>query len=151
MVRYPLYMLYLSLIKTSNSLFYGLGLYSGIFAMYFQGQSNVSRTGTIVFYAVCLLYFLSTVTFVSDVVALILEVSNNSMCKNITFLSVVQSPSQLINFRLAIVQAIASGCCDFLAQFILVHKPLCLSICFIHINLKRFTVVGSCGVKISVW
>ena len=41
---------------------------------------------TIVFYAICLLYILSTLTFVSDLVALILEVSNDSICnKNINF------------------------------------------------------------------
>ena len=67
----------------------GLGLYFGIFAMYLECQSNKStgRTATIVFYAICLLYVLSTVNFVSDLVILtILEVSSNSICsKNIIF------------------------------------------------------------------
>ena len=63
-----------------------IGLYSGIFAVNFQCQSNKSRTATIVFHAVCLLHVLSTLNFV---VALILEVSNSSICKNIKFLSVV--------------------------------------------------------------
>ena len=68
-----------------------LGLYSGLFAMYLQYQFNkstqASRTTTIVFYAICLLYALSTVDFVSDLVGLILVlVSNNSICnKNIVF------------------------------------------------------------------
>ena len=65
-------------------LFPGPGLYSGIFAMYLQCPTNKSRTAVIL-YAVCLLYVLSTVTFVTDLVALILEVSNNSICKNIIF------------------------------------------------------------------
>ena len=37
---------------------------------------------TIVFYAICLLYLLSTLSFVSDLLALILEVSDNATCKN---------------------------------------------------------------------
>ena len=57
--------------------------------MYLQYQFNksTSRTTTIVFYAICLLYALSTVDFVSDLVGLILVlVSNNSICnKNIIF------------------------------------------------------------------
>ena len=63
----------------------GLGLYSGIFAMYLQCPSKRSRTAIILFYAVCLLYVLSTAAFVSDLVAFILEVSNNSICKNTFF------------------------------------------------------------------
>ena len=69
-------------------LFSCLGLYSGILAMYLQCQSNNStgRTATIVFYAICLLYVLSTVNFVSDLAIFIFEVSNNSICsKNIIF------------------------------------------------------------------
>ena len=66
-------------------LFLGLGLYSGIFAIYLQCPSKRSGTALIPFYAVCLLYVLSTADFVSDLVALILYVSNNSICKN-TFL-----------------------------------------------------------------
>ena len=73
----------------------GLGLYSGIFALYLQleCQSNKSRMAKIVFYALCLLHVLSTLSFVSDLVGLIyltlLQVSNNSICKNNIFLSVV--------------------------------------------------------------
>ena len=63
-------------------LVHGLGLYSGIFAMYLQCPPNKSRA-SILFYALCLLYILSTATIVTDLVTLILEVSNNSICKNI--------------------------------------------------------------------
>ena len=66
-------------------LFPGLGLYSGIFALYLQCLSKTSRMATIVFYALCLLYFLSTATIVGDFVAFILEVSNNSICRNFIF------------------------------------------------------------------
>ena len=61
-------------------LFPGLGLYSGIFAMYLQCPSKRSGTALILFYAVCLLYVLTTADFVSDLVALIIFVSNNSIC-----------------------------------------------------------------------
>ena len=118
-------------------LFTGLGLYSGIFAMYLL-LCPLKKSGTTIihFYAVCLLYVLSTATFVSDIVAVILSVSNNSICKKITLLSVVQtrfetlSPqlqidSQPMLFRISIIQTTANGCCDFLAQWILVRIYHC--------------------------
>ena len=91
---------------------------------------------TIVFYALCLLYVLSAATVVSDLATLILQVSNNPICKNIIFLSVVQwhistlSPQLQIYllsmlFHLTIVQVIAVGCCDFIAQCILVRMNHC--------------------------
>jgi hypothetical protein len=64
-------------------LFPGLGLYSGIFAMYLQRSTNKSKTAIVVFYALCLLYVLSTATVISDLVAIVLEVSINSIYKNI--------------------------------------------------------------------
>jgi hypothetical protein len=72
----------------AKELFPGLGLYSGIFAMYLQCPPNKStgKTASIFFYALCLLYVLSTATVVVDLVTNILrEVSNNSICKNIIF------------------------------------------------------------------
>jgi hypothetical protein len=112
----------------------GLGLYFGIFAMYLQRPPNESRTATILLYALCLLYVLSTINFVVDFVFLILSVSNNSICNNIIFLSVVQvhlnTTLSLIDaesslFHLTIIQTTASGCCDFLAQCILVRINHC--------------------------
>ena len=115
-------------------LFPGQGFYSGIFAIYLQCPSKRSGTALVLFYAVCLLYILSIATFVGDLVALILQVSNNSICKNTIFLSEsvvqtraetlspqLQTDSQPMIFRILIVQAIASGCCDFLTQCILVR------------------------------
>ena len=104
--------------------------------MYLQCPSKTFGTATILFYALCLLYVLSTATIVSDLVAFILEVSNNSICKNFIFLSSVQSrirtlspqlqiDLQPIFLRLLIVQTIATGCCDFLAQCILVRISHC--------------------------
>ena len=100
--------------------------------MYLQYQSNnckstqAGRSTAIVFYAICLLYVLSTVDFVIDLVAIILAVSNNSIrSKNIIFYSVVQSESpncaSSLLYSIGNVQTTASGSCDFLAQCILVR------------------------------
>ena len=66
-------------------LFPGLGFYSGIFVMYLQCSSNKSRTSIILFYALGLLYVLSIVTIVCDLIYIILDVSNNPICKIIIF------------------------------------------------------------------
>ena len=113
----------------------GLGLYSGIFVIYLQlRRSKKSRTTIIHFYAVCLLYVLSTASFVSDLVSVIISVSNNSICKKIPLLSVVQTRLETLSsqqqidsqpvpvlLRISIIQLTANGCCDFLAQCILVR------------------------------
>ena len=72
-------------------LFPDLGIYSGIFAIYLQIESKDSRTRTIIFYALGLVYVLSTATVVCDLIeALIVsDVSNNSICKNTIYLSVM--------------------------------------------------------------
>ena len=77
------------LITKELQLLHRLGLYSGIFAIYYlQCSSNKSRTRTsnIVFYALCFLYVLSTASFVCDLLLFTLVVSNNSICKNIVFI-----------------------------------------------------------------
>ena len=62
-----------------------LVLYCGIFALYLRYAYGETRT--IIFYAICLLFVLSTVTFVADLVKFILEevllVSYNSITKDI--------------------------------------------------------------------
>ena len=119
----------------------------------------------IIFYVLCLLtllYVLSTATVVGDLLRLILAiyraVSNNSICnlKNIVFLSVMQYALSLqleidmesMLFRLFLVQITIAGICDVIAQFILVR--INIDIRFIHLNLRRSTGVGSCGVKITM-
>ena len=67
-------------------LFPGLGLYSGLFAMYLQCPSKRSGTALILFYSVCLLYVLSATTFVGDLLKLMLEVSNNYIYNKTIFL-----------------------------------------------------------------
>ena len=121
-------------------LFPDLGIYSGIFAIYLQFASNDSRTKTIIFYALCLLYILSTATIVSDLLSYLVDsdVSNNSIFKNIIYLSVmlmrlntlpvqlqIDLQSESILFRIAIVQITLSGCCDLIAQCILVRINHC--------------------------
>ena len=54
----------------------GLGIYSGIFAIYLQGPLKESRTATIVFYVLCFLYVLSTLAVISDLLSFIIAVSN---------------------------------------------------------------------------
>ena len=97
MVRFPFCSLPCTFSKEVH-LTPGLGLYSGLLAVYFQCQSNESsgRTKTIVFYAICLLYVLSTLSFISDFVALIL-VSNNSICsKNIMFYQLCSQATHIV-------------------------------------------------------
>ena len=117
-------------------LFPGLGIYSGIFAIYIHCAltRKESRETTIIFYALCLLFALSTTTVVSDVLRCIIDVSNNSMSKIIIFLSVMQTriitlPVQLqidsywqsVSNRVSFFQSTVNGCCDLIAQCTLVH------------------------------
>ena len=62
------------------------------------------------------------------------------------------SGSRQLIYRVAIVQTVASGCCDFIAQCIMVRINHCtyMNHQFIHLNPQRSTVVGLCGIKISV-
>ena len=70
-------------------LFPGLGIYSGIFAIYFKLQcvlvSKESRKTSIIFYALCLLYVLSIASVACDLLEFVIQVSNNSICKSIIF------------------------------------------------------------------
>ena len=116
-------------------LFSGTGLYSGIFAIYLQCPKKDSRTAMIVFYVLCLLFVLSTASVVCDLLNIILvldsDVSNNPICnlKNLFFLSVMQNPQSsqqysdiiLVVERLQNIQMALAGCCDVMAQFILVR------------------------------
>ena len=121
-------------------LFPDLGIYSGIFAIYFKLRftSKDSRKTTIVFYALCLLYLLSTATVVSDLVNNLSDsdVSNNSICKNIIYLLVMlmrlntlpvqlQIDSQSMLYCVEIVQTTVNGCCDLIAQCTLVRIIYC--------------------------
>ena len=102
--------------------------------MYLYYASTKSKT-SVIFYSLCLLYILSVATVISDLVALVVHVSDNSICKNFLFffkISVVQLrakqlPPQLRDgpklmlYNLSFVQTTASGLCDFIAQCTLVR------------------------------
>jgi hypothetical protein len=112
--------------------FLGIGIYSGIFALYLQCPLKESRTAIIVFYVLCLLYVLSMATVVMDLLATIIEVSNNSIRNIIIILMRIGalSPqdlndSQSMIYRIGIVQVVANGSCDFIAQCILVRIIHC--------------------------
>jgi hypothetical protein len=125
----------------------GLGLYSGIFVMYYLQRSSdsdnlKSKTAYIIFYALCVLYILSTVNVVIDLVGNTpgFAVSNNSICKNITFLKFScerqRSLTASLALRLLIVQSTVNGCCDFLAQCILVRINHCIRVYHSFYSLK---------------
>ena len=78
-----MFVLYALICAKEIQLFLGLGLYSGIFAIYLQGLSNKPRTA-IIFYSLCLLYVLSGATVICDVLSFIFQVSIVSV-KNIFF------------------------------------------------------------------
>jgi len=86
------------------------GLYSGIFAMYLQRPQNKSRTASIIFYALCVLYVLSTVNVVIDLVA------------NIPVTGKYYLQLESFTLYIPILQTILNGCCDFLAQCILIYR-----------------------------
>ena len=114
----------------------------------------------IIFYVLCLLYVLSTATVVCDLLNTLIasDVSNNSLCnlKNAVSLSVLQDALSLqlqidiesMYYHLLFVRKTVTGCCDVIAQFILVRINIVIR--FIHLNVRRSTGAGSCGVKISV-
>jgi hypothetical protein len=111
--------------------FLGLGIYSGIFALYLQCPLKESRTANSVFYVLCLLYVLSMATVVIDLLNFVIEITgtvSNNYIFNIIIMQMrigtlspqFQLDSQLIIFRIGIAQVIANGSCDFIAQCILV-------------------------------
>ena len=78
-------------------LFHDLGIYSGIFAIYLHfalTRREESRMTNIVFYALCLLYILSTATVLSDLLVYVIEVSDHSIAKNIIFLIIYADSCQ---------------------------------------------------------
>ena len=78
----------LPLVVKEVQLFLGLGVYSGIFALYWQCPSNESRTRTpnAIFYILCLLYVSCAATVICDLIVYTFSVSNNSICNNIIFI-----------------------------------------------------------------
>ena len=144
-------------------LFPDLGLYSGMFTIYLLlCPAKKSRTTIIHFYTVCLLYVLSTASFASDLVYLIFDVSNNPICKNTIFFiscadanwdTIVSTPNWLTANVISHFdnpnhskRLLWLPCPMYSSK----HKEFVPVVRFIDLNLQRSTVVGSCGVKISV-
>ena len=134
-VTYPFCVLTCTFLLVANKvqLFHGLGLYSGIFALYLHCPSDKTRKSNVVFYILSLLYVFCAATFISDLITVIFGVSNNSIWRKILSLSSFMqsiigglSPqlqiileSRLI--RISIVQTTINACCDFISQCIIVR------------------------------
>ena len=115
----------------------GLGIYSGIFAIYLQFSftRKEPRTTNIVFYALCLLYVISTAaTFACDLPAGIIEVTFSSVRISFLFYLIMQlgilPPAQLeIDIQsitpVMISQITINGFCDLIFQCILVRINHC--------------------------
>ena len=91
-------------------LFPGLGIYSGVFAIYLHcsltRKESKTTTMTVVFYALCILFVLSTVTVISDLLLGTIDINNGSV-------SMV--------YRIERVQVTINGSCDFISQCTLVR------------------------------
>ena len=77
------------LVAKEIQLFPGLGIYTGIFAIYLQCPSDESRTqrADVVFYTIiCLLYVFCAASVVSDLISITLQVSDKFICRNIIFI-----------------------------------------------------------------
>ena len=97
----------LILVAKEVQLFPNIGVYSGIFALYFQFPSIESRprTSNFVFYILCLLYVLCAATAACDLLANIFSVSNNLICKVIIYHQLCRLVSiHRFNFKLTYCQ-----------------------------------------------
>ncbi|KAF8816038.1 hypothetical protein BYT27DRAFT_7154988 [Phlegmacium glaucopus] len=81
------------------------GIYSGIFAMYLQGASkkDTNKRINVIFYALCVLYVLSVGDVVVDTASYIYA-----------------NPTALLHT--GFIQGTLAGCCDFIAQSILIYR-----------------------------
>ncbi|KAF8817015.1 hypothetical protein BYT27DRAFT_7247886 [Phlegmacium glaucopus] len=95
------------------------GLYSGIFSIYLQGTSKRStdKRNNIIFYALCALYVLSAVTVVGDIAGFLYNIFRN--------------PTTVL--RISFLQTTVFGCCDFIAQSILIYRCWIVWGCHIHV------------------
>ncbi|KAF8800726.1 hypothetical protein BYT27DRAFT_7116760, partial [Phlegmacium glaucopus] len=115
------------------------GLYSGIFVMYLQdhwvSRGGSNKTNNIVFYALCALYVLSVVTIVVDITVFIYSVSHNSIGNN--------------NHPFFYAFSTVFGCCDFIAQSVLIYRCWIVWGCNIRVviipSILAFTFLGTTG------
>ena len=101
------------------------GLYSGIFAICLQLkhsglQKSTDRARNILFYALSVLYALTTATFIVDMLQFCwIEVGIDDHCCLTLFQLVLQKVE--IQYHLQIIQSIIFAFCDVMAQSILVR------------------------------
>ena len=136
--------------------------------MYLKCPSNESRTRTAnaVFYTICLLFVFCAAAVVSDLISFTYQVSNKFICKDIIL---IISCAVVFHFTIASTSnwltannKSPGGCPSHIYCLLWLHlpkhhsthKPILINlklyryiIRFIHLNLRRSTVVGSCGVK----
>ena len=107
-VRYPSFVLskFNCALAKEIQIFSGLGIYCGIFAIYLQcpSKDSRSRSANLIFYVLCLLYFLCFSTFVLDLTSFVLEVSDNSICKSIIFYQFCRRVSIHYRFNFKLTQ-----------------------------------------------
>ena len=101
------------------------GLYSGIFAMYLQhhgSQKSTDKAKNIIFYALWVLYALTTATSIVDILEFwwIDPVSvDDHHC--LTWFKLVVQKNVEREYHIEIIQDTAFAFCDFMAQSILVR------------------------------
>jgi len=86
------------------------GFYSALFVMYLQYQASnkdTDRRTTIIFYCLCVLYAFSTIMLAMDIGKFIVATRGI----DITLL-----------YRFVVTSSVLSGCCDFIAQSILIYR-----------------------------
>ena len=116
------------LLKQSN-IFPIPGLYSGIFVMYLQhqgSQQSTDKAKNILFYALWVLYALSTATIIIDILGFAWPLADAvSMdyhgCLTLFQLVVQNYQNMEIAYHLEIIEVTVFACCDFIAQLILVR------------------------------
>ena len=107
------------------------GIYSGIFATYLQYQisvKSVNKRPTIIFCSLCILYVLSVIIVSMDISQFVHYVSKNLLTNRqpffffLSFFSQARSGSKIkMLYPTHMSSAMLSGCCDFIAQSILVR------------------------------
>ena len=121
--------------------------------MYLQYQFSTKcadKRANIIFYCLFTLYILSTALAGSDVASELIMVRINSVPSNYNLLLSVVEQNDTIGNRLFAATNAISGCCDFIAQSILVRTINHGYHLFIHPNFQRSTVAGLCGIVVSV-
>ena len=101
------------------------GLYSGIFAIYLQyrgSQKSTDRAKNILFYALWVLYALTTATIIVDMlICFLIDAVSVDHHRRLTLFQFVQNVETRILYHLAIIQGTVFALCDVIAQSILVR------------------------------